>query len=44
MIFYNVLIGGTSVGMTPHIHEAQAWVGQSTYKGEKRIVITKQKN
>jgi hypothetical protein len=35
---YNVLIGGTSIGLTPKRREAEAWYSDSMYKGKKEIV------
>lgn len=43
-IWYNVLIGGFSVGMTPHYDEAKSWLNHSTYKGEKLVMKVRAPN
>lgn len=36
--WYNVLIGGFSIGMTQHYDTAKSWYNHSTYHGEKQIL------
>ena len=38
-VIYNVLIAGTSIGITFRKSEAEAWVKQSNHPGEKKIVM-----
>lgn len=37
-VIYNVLIGGTSIGLTFKLAEAQQWLKESMYTGSKKIV------